>query len=451
MGTHLYDFERLITIHPDSRPSHLTIDHSFKGGDDTFGAFPERIKFLSSETWTKTRCESIVYPAYDTRGSLAKASELFLDWLTVKTSEREAVVAEERKEEGLGDGKREKAYIILLGHSMGGLVIADATLNLIRDRSASTDLHHSIIWPSIIGFIGYDTPYYGLHPAVFANAANQYLGYAKSAQEVASGLGIGLGALSWLSGAGQTASADQSSKSQPQPGPSSGSNSPLAKGVSQNKKDETPSKANTDWWKMGMAAAGVAGLAAAAGTTYWQKDKISDNLSWASSHLDFVGELWKLDLLKKRMVQVLETQPTINFHCFYTEIPQVMGSKSFANSRHFIILPDSNTPPQGIRKHFTANQNNRAGNEIDAHITMFNEKLNSGYWSLGKDTAQLITQWLEDAHLHRTKLIRSQHAETQLKQDKTDDADVREREDLSEAAHKRVTEELGTEGAREEL
>lgn len=199
---------------------------------------------------------------------------------------------------------------------MGGLVLADAALNLIRDRSSSTDLHHSIIWPGIIGLIGYDTPYYGLNPAVFANAASQYISYAKSAQEVASGLGIGLGAISWLTGSGQSATADQSSKPKTKAGSSTDSNLPPAQGTSQNKKDEAPSKANTDWWKMGLAAAGVAGLAAAAGTTYWQKDKISDNFSWATSHLDFVGELWKAEVLVKRMTEVIDTQPSINFHWY---------------------------------------------------------------------------------------------------------------------------------------
>lgn len=85
------------------------------------------------------------------------------------------------------------------------------------------------------------------------------------------------------------------------------------------------------------------------------------------------------------------------------------------------------------------------------HITMFNEKSNSGYWSLGRDTSQLIAQWLQAAHLHRTNLVRSQHAETQEKQDKVDDADLRERDDLSEAAQKRVHEELSAEEARDEL
>ncbi|KAH9811665.1 hypothetical protein DFH28DRAFT_1223890 [Melampsora americana] len=409
-------------------------------GDDTFGSFPERIKFLCSETWSNTQTESIIYPAYDTRGSLAKASELFLDWLTVKTSEVEAVVSEQRKERGLGDGKREKAYVVLLGHSMGGLVLADATLKLLRDRNSLNQLHETIIWPGIIGLIGYDTPYYGLNPAVFANAANEYLKYAKSAQEIASGLGLGLGALGWMSGS----TADQASKEKPKP------SKPTPSG-SKNQEDPAPSNVNKDWWKMGMAAAGVAGLAAAAGTTYWQKDAISENFNWASSHLDFVGELWKVDSLKKRMIDVLDTQPTINFHCFYTEIPKVFGSRSFSDSRHFIILPDS-TVPVDIRTHFTPNQNIRAKNEIDAHITMFNDKENSGYWALGKDTVQHITEWLEAAHLHRTNLIRLQHTtRTQEKQDKVDDEDVQDRKERSDAAQQRVAEELDKEESRDEL
>lgn len=197
---------------------------------------------------------------------------------------------------------------------MGGLVLADAALNLVRDRRTSSHLHSSIIWPGIIGLIGYDTPYYGLHPAVFANAASEYYGYAKNAQEVVSGLGIGMGALSWMTGTAPSTNTDSASNTRSKPSSSSGAQPQSAQSTSQKKKDKTPAQATTDWWKVGMAAAGVAGLAAAAGTTYWQKDKISDNFNWAGSHLDFVGELWKADSLTKRMTEVMNTHPTINFH-----------------------------------------------------------------------------------------------------------------------------------------
>jgi beta-lactamase class A len=82
---------------------------------------------------------------------------------------------------------------------------------------------------------------------------------------------------------------------------------------------------------------------------------------------------------------------------------------------------------------------------------MFNEKENSGYWALGKDTAQHITQWLEAAHLHRTNLIRSQQAATQEKQDQVDDEDLQNRKDRSDAAQQRVTKELDKDETRDKL
>lgn len=82
---------------------------------------------------------------------------------------------------------------------------------------------------------------------------------------------------------------------------------------------------------------------------------------------------------------------------------------------------------------------------------MFTEKGNSGYWSLGKDTVQLITQWLEDAHAHRAQVFQSQHAESQEKQDMADDQDLRDRKKRSQQAQERVEEELGPDASRDEL
>lgn len=63
---------------------------------------------------------------------------------------------------------------------------------------------------------------------------------------------------------------------------------------------------------------------------------------------------------------MLEHTTLTGDHSFYTEIPRTPGSKSFTNARHFILLPDDKTVPREIRKHFTANQNSRAANEIEA-------------------------------------------------------------------------------------
>jgi hypothetical protein len=190
---------------------------------------------------------------------------------------------------------------------MGGLVIADATLKLIRERDSQTDLQDLIIWPGIIGLIGYDTPYYGLNPTFFTNTANEYLGHAKTAQQVMNNLGLGLafgmGAAGSSSANGPTA-AQKKDKASPEP----------QKKDQDQKATTQPTNAASNWMKLGLAAVGVAGLAAAAGTTYWQKDKITENVGWAASHLDYVKELFETDRLNQRMTDIIKLQPVVNFH-----------------------------------------------------------------------------------------------------------------------------------------
>jgi hypothetical protein len=192
---------------------------------------------------------------------------------------------------------------------MGGLVIADATLKLIRERETGTELKESpIIWPGIIGLVGYDTPYYGLNPTFFTNTANEYLTHLKTAQQVMSNLGlgaaIGMGADSLTSSSSKTSSNKDTSSPRETEKKNPKTSAP----------PPPPTTASSNWMKLGLAAVGVAGLAAAAGTTYWQKDKITENVGWVTSHLDYVKDLFETDRLNQRMSDIMNLQPVVNFH-----------------------------------------------------------------------------------------------------------------------------------------
>ncbi|EGG00671.1 uncharacterized protein MELLADRAFT_111647 [Melampsora larici-populina 98AG31] len=89
---------------------------------------------------------------------------------------------------------------------------------------------HIPIWWSLQS---YDTSYYGLNPAVLAKAANEYLKYAKSAQEIASGLRLGQDALNWMS----RSTTNQASKEKPETSQTTPSGS---------KKKEEPEPLNID-------------------------------------------------------------------------------------------------------------------------------------------------------------------------------------------------------------
>jgi alpha-beta hydrolase superfamily lysophospholipase len=65
----------------------------------------------------------------------------FTDWLTELTVRLES-------DHGAGGGAG-KAKIILMGHSMGGLLIADAAKGIV-DNSRPADA----LWPKVVGILG---------------------------------------------------------------------------------------------------------------------------------------------------------------------------------------------------------------------------------------------------------------------------------------------------------
>lgn len=131
----------------------LVLLHGFKGGADTFAAFPDRVVHTLSVSQPRVQVQAIVYPPYDTRGELITAVDNHVNWLTTTVAERKA--------EYSAKGGQGPTRVVLLGHSMGGLVVADTVLSTLSSAALP-----------ILGVIGYDTPYLGLHPAVFkVNAA----------------------------------------------------------------------------------------------------------------------------------------------------------------------------------------------------------------------------------------------------------------------------------------
>jgi esterase/lipase superfamily enzyme len=72
--------------------------------------------------------------------------ERFSDWLTTLTVQHEVA-------NGLGGGAG-KARIVLIGHSMGGLLAADS----LREMVSSRPDPKAPLWPKIIACIAFDTP-----------------------------------------------------------------------------------------------------------------------------------------------------------------------------------------------------------------------------------------------------------------------------------------------------
>jgi pimeloyl-ACP methyl ester carboxylesterase len=81
--------------------------------------------------------------------------EAFVDWLTTTCVDLECKPAEEGDEAASGRGKGAgTAKVVLCGHSMGGLVAVDASLEIAK----SGGIQKGKLWPRVCGVIACDTP-----------------------------------------------------------------------------------------------------------------------------------------------------------------------------------------------------------------------------------------------------------------------------------------------------
>ncbi|KAF8339070.1 uncharacterized protein EI90DRAFT_3279486 [Cantharellus anzutake] len=371
--------------------------HGFKGDDSAFGGFPERLQHIVDQHGD-VRVECIVFPAYETRGELSAATERFVEWLTT------TVV---HKEGGNGKGAG-KTKVVLCGHSMGGLLIADALIAIakssapITSPSADNSSQPAALWPRIIACIAFDTPYYGINPGVFKNTATKAVQYVQTAHKLATGLGI-LGALG-------TAFRGESKNTQTNDQPTMGSKSldeNASELVSQSagaSSDPNGSprrrKSSTPTLLYSLGGAVLAG--AAAGTAIYQRKAIATGISqaqanvdwaWAGDHLKYVRNLWDDAALKARVdtLVALRSERSVHFQNFYTSLPP---TSAFSNERTFILLPSPTWPSFQF---FTPNSNSLSSSEIDAHTNMFHGSSNDGFYDLGLRTAEILRRAIEES------------------------------------------------------
>lgn len=372
----------------------LCFIHGFKGGEQTFGnkyQFAEHLRALVAKDLPKINVKVLVYPPYETRGDLGDAVSRFRGWL------EEKVIDIEVDAQTPSPTVDPSVRTILIGHSMGGIVAAETVIALASEKpiysedgiqkdDKATTTFNSLMFPYIQGVLAFDTPYLGISPGVVAHGAEGHYQNAAAAMQQLGGLGSLWGATqSGKQGAASRAAPPKSAGALPAPEPGANKNDGGGWGA---------------WGKVAMFAGAGAAVAAGSAAAWMNRDQITSGWTWVSSHLEFVGCLARAEELKKRvrcMVRLGE-EVDVGFANLYTRLGKAAPSKQVSmvgtvlgRERTFCNLPSKMAA--GTWKEAV---NDKAKDETEAHMGMFEPNENPGYERLSQNAKDLIVEWLQN-------------------------------------------------------
>ncbi|KAL2271540.1 hypothetical protein VTJ83DRAFT_911 [Remersonia thermophila] len=394
----------------------LCFIHGFKGDESTFGknfAFVEHLRQHVAKALPKVDVQAIVYPTYETRGDLGECVTRFIDWLLNKVIDLE--VAAGTPSPTVSPSVR----VVLVGHSMGGIVAAETAIRIAWERpvhepaeegededdgsagskqvsraaATKTPPPNSLMFPYIQGVLAFDTPFLGISPGVVAhNAESHYVTASSALAQISS--------LTSLWGGAKAAQANPAPKPKvagalPPPPPP------------ENKEASKPAGGGGGgggwgkWGTIAMAAGAVSAVAAGGAVAYLQKEKISQGFGWVTSHLEFVGCLARKEELRRRMARMVQLNEALDvgFGNLYTRLGQAAESTQVSmvgtvlgKDRTFCVLPSKRDQAGDWR----AAVNDKAKDEIGAHISMFEPKDNPGCEKLAVEARDMIASWLRN-------------------------------------------------------
>lgn len=377
----------------------LCFIHGFKGGDDTFGEkseFALHLAALVGAALPKVSVRAVTYPRYDTRGDLQECVTRFRDWLLNKVIDLE--VANGTSSPTIDPSVR----VILIGHSMGGIVAAETAIAIANETPVTQDdcastavnvgepLTNGLMFPYIQGVLAFDTPFLGISPGVVAHGAEGHYNSATAALTHLTGLSnIFWGNYNQAAG-------------------NNGANKPTAALPAPEPAPEKKRRESNGWgWGRIAVVAGAAGALAAGGAAaYLGRDHLTTGWTWVSSHLEFVGCLARGAELRDRVTRMvrLKKELGVGFANLYTRLGRAASSKEVSmvgtvmgNERTFCNLPSRKDAGLWIEA-----VNDKAKDEIGAHMAMFEPKENPGYRKLSEDAKNLIVKWSRNEWYERS-------------------------------------------------
>ncbi|KAJ9602105.1 hypothetical protein H2200_013465 [Cladophialophora chaetospira] len=117
--------------------------HGFLGTETSFQSFPAHVHGLLTPALSETHVVyTKIYPRYKSRKNISFARDDFSNWLAPHEAS--------------------STDIILVGHSLGGILAAEVVLLPANFPAGS----HNLFQHRILGLIAFDTPYLGMHPGV---------------------------------------------------------------------------------------------------------------------------------------------------------------------------------------------------------------------------------------------------------------------------------------------
>ncbi|KAL5366119.1 hypothetical protein BJX96DRAFT_180442 [Aspergillus floccosus] len=406
----------------------LVFIHGFKGDDATFGAFPDHLRDLVGRSLPAVKVLTAVYPKYETRGDLTECVSRFREWL------QNQVIDLEVANQTASPTVDPSVHVFLIGHSMGGIVAAETLLLLASEQpippklSGNRNTAHghgtagdgqprvvepgTFMFPHIQGVLAFDTPYLGIAPGVVSYGAEGHYRNATTAysalSEVAGLFGLG-GGNDNTSPNTTVASNERTTQQTRSSQTTSGSAT------------TTDAAATPSWQRWGRYAmfAGAAGAVAAGGAAamYSQRQRLTDGWGWVSSHLSFVGCLARPADLRQRLSLLSDVHRDRGIVCtnFYTCLGHGatslvettnQGSTSFSQkiirSKHrtFCTLPPElegldpqPTAEAGLR--WVRAVNDKAKDEIKAHVSMFLPKENPAFYDLVGEAGKILVRSID--------------------------------------------------------
>ncbi|CAG9993923.1 unnamed protein product [Clonostachys byssicola] len=438
-----------------SRVLLLCFIHGFKGTDNTFKEFPEHLQHHVGKQLPDHHVESVVYPKYETKGELEQATEAFVEWL------KERVIdCRQRHFNNPWPPVDRKVGVILVAHSMGGFVAADALFLTLNERAAKGvpnegDENDIAPFPLIQGILTFDTPYNGLARSMFVYGAfsnyskvsgvfNAMTALSAAAPATFARLGSRAAATTRAASSGSRLSRSPAWTTWQLVAVRTGTVGAIAaggvaayvhreaimKGVKSIRNLNKDSV--IDGYHQGMDAIGQ-------GLAYINRGNVGKSFAWLADHFTFVGALMKQKELSRRLERLAAVKG-VGVHDFYCSLGEngYWSGGYFVPERTFCAVPEEDHAAYPI---FERRVMRESDDEIKAHMSIFKPEKHKGYDIMMEKSAQLICAWfLNEAPIVDEPALR-EGAPDEKEEDKVVDEALEKVEKETEAVEE--GEELG--------